>query len=107
MAKSKRREKNAGGNQTLGGRGEGVKASSLSHAVGEADLHLLQEVRLRDGSDGRKFSEHWPDSRARRLQSPHHQSRIDETAFRIARAGRAKTYPRKSKKRRCEMARVG
>ena len=74
-----------------------MKASSLYHAVGEADLHLLQEVRLRDGSDGRKFSEHWPDSRARRLQSPHHQSRIDETAFRIARAGRAKTYPEKAK----------
>jgi hypothetical protein len=74
-------------------------------AVGEGDLHLLQEVRLRDGSDGRKFPERRPDPRARRLRSPHHQPGIDEATFRLARADRTKTEPRKRKERRRERAR--
>ena len=38
------------------------------------DLQLLQEVRLQDSGDGRKFPQHWGDSRAGRMRSAHHRS---------------------------------
>ena len=51
-------------------------------AIGPGNLHLLQEVRLSDGSDGRELPQRRPNSRAGRLRSAHHQSGIDERACR-------------------------
>ena len=52
-------------------------------AIGAGNLHLLQTLRLRDRSDGRKFSQCRSDPRVGGVRSAHDQSGIDETAFRI------------------------
>ena len=61
-----------------------VRRGRSGRAVGAGNLHLLQTFRLRDGSDGREFSQRRPNPGAGRLRSAHDQSRIDERTCRIA-----------------------
>ena len=48
----------------LSGRGRSGRA------IGPGDLHVLQEIRYPDRSDGREFPQHGPDSRASWVRLP-------------------------------------
>ncbi|CAM2183926.1 hypothetical protein BLAT2472_70127 [Burkholderia latens] len=75
------------------GRSEERRRERSGRAVGAPHLHVLQDVRLQDRSDGRELPHDQPDYRARRLRPADDQPGPAAEAARQQRNGRAQAVP--------------